>query len=88
MEDVFLRLADARELLGLVDDAEGRERRARAALSDAEAELARAARELSKRRDAAGPRFCREVMRQMARLEMGAAQLRLGVARTASRPLD
>ena len=75
MEDVFSRLADARELLSLVDDAEGRERRARAALSDAEAELARAARELAKRRDAAGPRFCREVMRQMARLEMGAAQL-------------
>lgn len=75
MEDVFSRLDEARELLSLVDDAEERERRARLALDAAEAELARSARRLKKARDAAGPRFCREVGRQMARLEMAGAEL-------------
>ena len=75
MEDVFARRAEAAELLNLVDDAEARVRRARDARDAAEADLARAARALTKRRNAAAPRFCREVGKQMARLEMGRAEL-------------
>ena len=75
MEDVFARRAEATELLSLVDDAGVRVCRAREALDAAEAELAQAARTLTKRRNAAAPRFCREVGKQMARLEMGRAEL-------------
>lgn len=75
MEDVFARRAEAAELLSLVDDAEARVRRAREALEAAEAVLDEAARALTKRRNAAAPRFCREVGKQMARLEMGRAEL-------------
>lgn len=75
MEDVFARRDEAAELLSLVDDAEVRVRRARDARDAAEAELAEAARTLTKRRNAAAPRFCREVGKQMARLEMGRAEL-------------
>ncbi len=59
MEDVFARRDEAAELLSLVDDAEARVRRARDARDAAEAELAEAARTLTKRRNAAAPRFCR-----------------------------
>lgn len=75
MEDVFARRDEAAELLSLVDDADARVRRAREARDAAEAELAEAARMLAKRRNAAAPRFCREVGKQMARLEMGRAEL-------------
>lgn len=75
IEDVFARRDEAAELLSLVDDAEARVRRARDARDAAEAELAEAARTLTKRRNAAAPRFCREVGKQMARLEMGRAEL-------------
>ena len=75
MEDVFARRDEAAELLSLVDDAAARVRRARDARDAAEAELAEAARTLTKRRNAAAPRFCREVGKQMARLEMGRAEL-------------
>lgn len=75
MEDVFARRDEAAELLSLVDDAEARVRRACDARDAAEAELAEAARTLTKRRNAAAPRFCREVGKQMARLEMGRAEL-------------
>ena len=75
MEDVFARRDEAAELLSLVDDAEARVRLARDARDAAEAELAEAARTLTKRRNAAAPRFCREVGKQMARLEMGRAEL-------------
>lgn len=75
MEDVFARREEAAELLSLVDDADARVRRAREALDAAEDALAKAARDLTKRRNAAAPRFCREVGKQMARLEMGRAEL-------------
>lgn len=75
MEDVFARRAEATELLSLVDDAEARVKKARDARDAAEAALAEAARTLTKRRNAAAPRFCREVGKQMARLEMGRAEL-------------
>lgn len=75
MEDVFARRDEAAELLSLVDDADARVRRAREARDSAEDALARAARDLTKRRNTAAPRFCREVGKQMARLEMGRAEL-------------
>lgn len=75
MEDVFARRDEAAELLSLVDDADARVRRAREARGAAEDALARAARDLTKRRNTAAPRFCREVGKQMARLEMGRAEL-------------
>ena len=75
MEDVFAHRAEAEELLGLVSDSEARIARARAALDEAERVLAHAAKELHRRRAEFAPRFCREVCRQMARLEMGKAEL-------------
>ncbi len=75
MDDVFSRYQEAAELLGLVDDADGRLQAARAACDACEHELVAAAKELMKRRGSAGPRFCREVMRQMQRLEMPGSEL-------------
>lgn len=75
MDDVFSRLESSKELLSLVDDAEERVKRARLELDAAESDLVQAARALMKARSVAGPRFCREVVRQMARLEMGGAEV-------------
>ena len=75
MDDVFARLESSKELLSLVDDAEERVKRARLELDAAESALVQAARALMKARSVAGPRFCREVVRQMARLEMGGAEV-------------
>lgn len=75
MEDVFQRRAEAQELLSLVSDSDARIARARCAVEEAESRLAQSAKELRRARNAAGPRFCREVTRQMARLEMGRAEL-------------
>ena len=75
MEDVFARRDEASELLSLVNDADARVRRAQAAVDEAETVLSDAAHTLTKRRNQAAPRFCREVAAQMARLEMGRAEL-------------
>ena len=75
MDDVFARLESSKELLSLVDDAGERVKRARLELDAAESDLVQAARALMKARSVAGPRFCREVVRQMARLEMGGAEV-------------
>lgn len=75
MDDVFARLESSKELLSLVDDAEERVKRARLELDAAEGDLVQAARALMKARSVAGPRFCREVVRQMVRLEMGGAEV-------------
>lgn len=75
MDDVVARRDEAADLLSLVDDGEARIRRAREAADAAEAALAQAARALTRARNAQAPRFCREVGRQMARLEMGRAEL-------------
>ena len=75
MDDVLARLESSRELLNLVDDAEERVKRAQQELDASECDLAEAARALMKARSVAGPRFCREVVRQMARLEMGGAEV-------------
>lgn len=75
MDDVFDRLDASRELLSLVDDAEEQVKRAQRELDVAESDLVQSERALTKARSVAGPRFCREVVRQMARLEMGGAEL-------------
>lgn len=75
MDDVFRRRDEATELLSLVDDGEERVCRARAADDAAEKALATTARKLKKVRAAVAPRFCREVGKQMARLEMSRAEL-------------
>jgi DNA repair protein RecN (Recombination protein N) len=80
MEDVFARLEESRELVGLVDDSEAALARARSAVEAAERDLVEAAGVLSERRAAAAPRFASQVSTQMARLEMGGAELIVQVA--------
>ncbi len=75
MDDVFARRDEARELLAIVDDSDAQLAKAKQILDEAEATLQEAAHVLARKRAAAGPRFCREVGRQMARLEMGRAEL-------------
>lgn len=80
MEDVFARLEQARGLVELVDDSDEAQRRAREAYEAAQGRLADAARALTAARKAAAPRFAQEVTGQMARLEMGGAELIVDVA--------
>lgn len=75
MEDVLARRAEAAELVSLVDDAAEREAAAQRAVDAAEARLAEAAEALAAARAEAAPRFTAAVTEQMARLEMGGAQL-------------
>ena len=75
MEDVLARRAAAAELVSLVDDAAEREAAAKRAVDEAESRLADAAQSLADARSQAAPRFAEAVTEQMARLEMGSAQL-------------
>ena len=75
MEDVLARRAEAAELVSLVDDAAEREAAAQRSVDAAEARLAEAADALAAARAEAAPRFAEAVSGQMARLEMGGAQL-------------
>lgn len=75
MEDVLARRAEAAELVSLVDDAAEREAAAKRAVDEAESRLADAAQALAVARNQAAPRFAEAVTAQMARLEMGGAQL-------------
>lgn len=75
MEDVLARRAEAAELVSLVDDAAEREAAAQRAVDEAEVRLAEAARTLAAARGQAAPRFSEAVTAQMARLEMGGAEL-------------
>ena len=75
MDDVFRRRDDASELLGLVSDGAARVKRAQDALDAAESQLSRSAKALARARNLVAPRFCREAGKQMARLEMGHAEL-------------
>lgn len=75
MEDVLARRAAAAELVSLVDDAAEREAAAKRAVDEAESRLADAAQSLADARSQAAPRFAEAVTAQMARLEMGGAQL-------------
>ena len=61
--------------MGLVNDSDARLAQAQRRLDEAEAVLQEAAKKLARRRAAAGPRFCREVGKQLSRLEMGNAEL-------------
>ena len=72
MDDVFAMRDSSQELLSLVDDGDEQIKKAREALGAAERELFAAAKALKRARNTAAPRFCHEVGRQMARLEMGA----------------
>lgn len=75
MEDVLARRAEAAELVSLVDDAAEREAAVKRAVDEAESRLADAAQALAVARNQAAPRFAEAVTAQMARLEMGGAQL-------------
>lgn len=75
MDDVFAMRDRSQELLSLVDDGDEQIKKAREALGAAERELFAAAKALKRARNTAAPRFCHEVGRQMARLEMGSAEL-------------
>ena len=75
MDDVFAMRDRSQELLSLVDDGDAQIKKAREALGAAERELFAAAKALKRARNMAAPRFCHEVGRQMARLEMGGAEL-------------
>lgn len=75
MDDVFKARDDAASLLAVVDHGEAHIKRAKAAWEEAEAKLSEAAKALADVRNTFGPRFCREVVKQMARLEMGHAEL-------------
>lgn len=75
MDDVFAMRDRSQELLSLVDDGDEQIKKARESLGAAERELFAAAKVLKRARNTAAPRFCHEVGRQMARLEMGGAEL-------------
>ncbi|MEE0845393.1 MAG: DNA repair protein RecN [Eggerthellaceae bacterium] len=75
MDEVLARRDEAADLISLVDDAAEREAQAQRELDAAEQELQQAAQELVAVRAQAAPRFSEAVTAQMARLEMGTAQL-------------
>ena len=81
MADVFARRDRARELVEAASDSGARERAAEKALRAAEAALASAADALDSVRSTAAPRFAAEVTAQMARLEMGGAELTVALER-------
>lgn len=81
MADVFARRDRARELVEAASDSGARERAAEKALRAAEATLASAADALDSVRSTAAPRFAAEVTAQMARLEMGGAELTVALER-------
>lgn len=81
MADVLVRRDRARELVEAVGDSGERERAAEAAARRAEDALARAADALDAVRTEAAPRFAAAVTEQMARLEMGGAELTVALER-------
>ena len=81
MADVLERRAQAAELVAAVQDGGERQRKARKAVEAAEAHLLSCAEALDKARIKAAPRLAQAVTEQMARLEMGSAQLAVQVER-------
>ena len=75
MEDVFAKRDAAQALIEAVDDSAARIKRAQKELDAAESALQAAAKELHKARSNAAPKFSKQVCAQMARLEMGGAEL-------------
>ena len=83
MDDVLARRDRAREVVEATGDSGERERVAEAAAAAAEARLSKAADALDAARGEAAPRFAAAVTGQMARLEMGTAQLEVTLERLA-----
>lgn len=81
MEDVLAARAEAAELVSLVDDSEERLSAAQREVDAVEGRLAEAAQVLDDARAEAAPRFAEAVTAQMARLEMGGAQLECRIER-------
>ena len=75
MEDVFAHRDEAANLVGMVDDGELRLQEAERGVRKAEAALAKAEAALHAVRAAAAPEFAKRVCAQMARLEMGGAEV-------------
>lgn len=75
IEDVLTAREQAADLVSLVDDSEARIAAAERKVDEAEAVLAEAAQALDIARNEAAPRFAEAVHDQMARLEMGSAEL-------------
>ena len=81
MDDVLARRDAAREVVEATGDSGERERAAERAQAQAEARLAKAADALDAVRTEAAPRFAEAVTAQMARLEMGSAELEVTLGR-------
>ena len=75
MDDVFAARDEARELLAVVDNGAERVKKAQRELEKAENDLYQASKKLNRMRAKMAPRFCREVAKQMARLDMTGAEL-------------
>lgn len=76
---VLARRAEAEETVSAVQDGGERVRRAKKALSAAEAELAEAARQLSSVRAKAVPELAAAITKEMGQLEMGTASLEVSL---------
>ena len=81
MADVFARRDEARGVVEAASDGGAAIERAQKAADAAEAQLADAARALDDVRREAAPRFSAAVSEQMARLEMGSAELEVAFER-------
>ena len=81
MEELLARRAQAAEIVALSQDSGEHLRRARRAAQASEKALAAAADALDAARAEAAPRFSQAVTQQMARLEMGSAQLEVSSER-------
>ena len=81
MEDVLRRRNEAAELVAAAQDGGERERKARRAVEAAEAQLAKAANALDAARKKAAPQLTKLVSQQMARLQMGSAELTFSMER-------
>jgi len=81
MEEVFARRAQAAEIVAAAHNGDELLKRSRKALDAAERDLAHAADALDAVRAAEAPRFAQLVSEQMSFLEMGTAQLEVGMER-------
>lgn len=81
MEEVFARRAQAAEIVAAAQNGDELLKRSRKALDAAEKDLAHAADALDSVRSAEAPRFAQLVSEQMSFLEMGTAQLEVGMER-------
>lgn len=81
MEDVLRRRAEAQEVVDAASDGGAAERRARQEVVAAERRLAACADALDEARAAAAPQLAARVSEQMARLEMGTAELEVAQER-------